>query len=230
MKKILILILLIFITGCSSKLNINNEINSIKYNNNNIYYQDYDTIINDLNSIKWNCVKNDNNYTESNLIINTKDSIINFYFSNNYYMEYKNNNKYCYTKNKKVVKKLKNNLDNLINKYKNTNFIELELVDNYDYDEKEAIIKLNKSNSYLVLDVNEDIYNFKIHQIEKNNGAIQEIDLLYDSEFIDKKILIRIDKNNINNYKINFKNKYNYDFEIFLNYNENVFTYEIKTK
>ena len=184
MKKILILILLFFITGCSSKLNINNEINSIKYNNNNIYYQDYDTIINDLNSIKWNCVKNDNNYNESNLIINTKDSIINFYFSNNYYMEYK----------------------------------------------KEAIIKLNKSNSYLVLDVNEDIYNFKIHQIEKNNGAIQEIDLLYDSEFIDKKILIRIDKNNINNYKINFKNKYNYDFEIFLNYNENVFTYEIKTK
>ena len=230
MKKILILILLFFITGCSSKLNINNEINSIKYNNNNIYYQDYDTIINDLNSIKWNCVKNDNNYNESNLIINTKDSIINFYFSNNYYMEYKNNNKYCYTKNKKVVKKLKNNLDNLINKYKNTNFIELELVDNYDYDEKEAIIKLNKSNSYLVLDVNEDIYNFKIHQIEKNNGAIQEIDLLYDSEFIDKKILIRIYKNNINNYKINFKNKYNYDFEIFLNYNENVFTYEIKTK
>ncbi len=230
MKKILILILLIFITGCSSKLNINNEINSIKYNNNNIYYQDYNIIINDLNSIKWNCVKNDNNYNESNLIINTKDSIINFYFSNNYYMEYKNNNKYCYTKNKKVVKKLKNNLDNLINKYKNTNFIELELVDNYDYDEKEAIIKLNKSNSYLVLDVNEDIYNFKIHQIEKNNGAIQEIDLLYDSEFIDKKILIRIDKNNINNYKINFKNKYNYDFEIFLNYNENVFTYEIKTK
>lgn len=230
MKKILILILLIFITGCSSKLNINNEINSIKYNNNNIYYQDYNIIINDLNSIKWNCVKNDNNYNESNLIINTKDSIINFYFSNNYYMEYKNNNKYCYTKNKKVVKKLKNNLDNLINKYKNTNFIELELVDNYDYDEKEAIIKLNKSNSYLVLDANEDIYNFKIHQIEKNNGAIQEIDLLYDSEFIDNKILIRIDKNNINNYKINFKNKYNYDFEIFLNYNENVFTYEIKTK
>lgn len=230
MKKILILILLFFITGCSSKLNINNEINSIKYNNNNIYYQDYNIIINDLNSIKWNCVKNDNNYNESNLIINTKDSIINFYFSNNYYMEYKNNNKYCYTKNKKVVEKLKNNLDNLINKYKNTNFIELELVDNYDYDEKEAIIKLNKSNSYLVLDVNEDIYNFKIHQIEKNNGAIQEIDLLYDSEFIDKKILIRIDKNNINNYKINFKNKYNYDFEIFLNYNENVFTYEIKTK
>lgn len=230
MKKILILILLFFITGCSSKLNINNEINSIKYNNNNIYYQDYNIIINDLNSIKWNCVKNDNNYNESNLIINTKDSIINFYFSNNYYMEYKNNNKYCYTKNKKVIKKLKNNLDNLINKYKNTNFIELELVDNYDYDEKEAIIKLNKSNSYLVLDVNEDIYNFKIHQIEKNNGAIQEIDLLYDSEFIDKKILIRIDKNNINNYKINFKNKYNYDFEIFLNYNENVFTYEIKTK
>lgn len=230
MKKILILILLFFITGCSSKLNINNEINSIKYNNNNIYYQDYNIIINDLNSIKWNCVKNDNNYNESNLIINTKDSVMNFYFSNNYYMKYKNNNKYCYTKNKKVVKKLKNNLDNLINKYKNTNFIELELVDNYDYDEKEAIIKLNKSNSYLVLDVNEDIYNFKIHQIEKNNGAIQEIDLLYDSEFIDKKILIRIDKNNINNYKINFKNKYNYDFEIFLNYNENVFTYEIKTK
>lgn len=230
MKKKLILVLLFFITGCSSKLNFNNEINRIKYNNNNIYYQDYDTIINDLNSIKWNCDKKDNNYNESNLIINTKDSIMNFYFSNNYYMEYKNNNKYCYTKNKKVVKKLKNNLDNLINKYKNTNFIELELVDNYDYDEKEAIIKLNKSNSYLVLDVNEDIYNFKIHQIEKNNGAIQEIDLLYDSEFIDKKILIRIDKNNINNYKINFKNKYNYDFEIFLNYNENVFTYEIKTK
>ena len=85
MKKKLILVLLFFITGCSSKLNFNNEINRIKYNNNNIYYQDYDTIINDLNSIKWNCVKNDNNYNESNLIINTKDSIMNFYFSNNYF-------------------------------------------------------------------------------------------------------------------------------------------------
>ena len=45
-----------------------------------------------------------------------------------------------------------------------------------------------------------------------------------------KKILIRIDKKNIGNYKINFKNKYNYDFEIFLNYNENIFSYEIKQK
>ena len=42
MKKKLILVLLFFITGCSSKLNFNNEINRIKYNNNNIYYQDYD--------------------------------------------------------------------------------------------------------------------------------------------------------------------------------------------
>ena len=176
------------------------------------------------------CVKSDNNYNESNLIINTKDSIINFYFSNNYYMEYKNNNKYCYTKNKKVVKKLKNNLDNLINKYKNTDFIKLELIDNYDYEENDTIIKLDKSDSYLVLDVSDDIYNFKIHQIERNNDAIQEIDLVYNNEFINKKILIRIDKKNIGNYKINFKNKYNYDFEIFLNYNENIFSYEIKQK
>ena len=230
MKKILILILLFFITGCSSKLNINNEINSIKYNDNNIYYQDYDTIINDLNSIKWNCDRKDNSYNESNLIINTKDSIINFYFSNNYYMEYKNNNKYCYTKNKKVVKKLKNNLNNLINKYKNTDFIKLELIDNYDYEENDTIIKLDKSDSYLVLDIVDDIYNFKIHQIERNNDAIQEIDLVYNNEFINKKILIRIDKKNIGNYKINFKNKYNYDFEIFLNYNENIYSYEIKQK
>ena len=76
----------------------------------------------------------------------------------------------------------------------------------------------------------DDVYNFKIHQIERNNDAIQEIDLVYDSEFIDKKILIRIDKNNISNYKINFKNKYNYDFEIFLNYNKNTFSFEIKQK
>lgn len=230
MKKILILILLFFITGCSSKLNINNEINSIKYNDNNIYYQDYDTIINDLNSIKWNCDRKDNNYNESNLIINTKDSIMNFYFSNNYYMEYKNNNKYCYTKNKKVVKKIKNNLDNLINKYKNTDLIKLELIDNYDSEENDTIVKLDKSDSYLVLDIVDDVYNFKIHQIERNNDAIQEIDLVYDNELINKKILIRIDKNNISNYKINFKNKYNYDFEIFLNYNENIFSYEIKQK
>lgn len=230
MKKILVLVLLIFITGCSSKLNFNNEINSIKYNDNNIYYQDYDTIISDLNSIKWNCDRKDNNYNESNLIINTKDSIMNFYFSNNYYMEYKNNNKYCYTKNKKVVKKIKNNLDNLINKYKNADFIKLELIDNYDFEENDTIVKLDKSDSYLVLDIVDDVYNFKIHQIERNNDAIQEIDLVYDNELINKKILIRIDKNNISNYKINFKNKYNYDFEIFLNYNENIFSYEIKQK
>ena len=230
MKKILILVLLIFVTGCSSKLNINNDINSIKYNDNNIYYQDYNTIIHDLNSIKWNCDKKDNNYNESNLIINTKDSIMNFYFSNNYYMEYKNNNKYCYTKNKKVTKKIKDNLDSLINKYKNTNFIKLELVDKYTYDENDTIIKLDKSDSYLVLDIADDIYNFKIHQIEKNNDTIQEVDLVYENEFINKKILIRIDKNNISSYKINLKNKYNYDFEIFLNYNENVFSYEFKAK
>ena len=229
MKKILIL-LLFFITGCSNKLNLNNEINSIKYNDNNIYYQDYNTIINNLNSIKWNCDRKDNNYNESNLIINTKDSIMNFYFSNNYYMEYKNNNKYCYTKNKKVVKKIKNSLDNLINKYKNTDFIKLELIDNYDLEENDTIVKLDKSDSYLVLDIVDDVYNFKIHQIERNSDAIQEIDLVYDNAFINKKILIRIDKNNISNYKINFENKYNYDFEIFLNYNENIFSYEIKQK
>ena len=74
MKKIIIMITLtLLLTGCN-KLEINNNINSITYNNHTIDENDYGNILNYLNRITFYCGKKQD-YNDRSLVINTNEEI-----------------------------------------------------------------------------------------------------------------------------------------------------------
>lgn len=229
MKKIIILIVLtLLLTGCH-KLNINNNITNITYNNHKIDESDYGNILYYLNDITFYCGKKQN-YNNRILLINTNEEIFNFHLSNNYYMEYQKDNKYCYTKKKEVVKNLTTTLDNLINKYKNVDIYNIKYVENYEENNNDFNIRLDKSSSYIVIENTEGINNFKINEIEYIEDTYEEIDLIY-SEFLINKDKVIIRKNLISdpNIKISFINNYGYIVNIIPILNDNNISFKIES-
>lgn len=229
MKKIIIMITLtLLLTGCN-KLNINNNITSITYNNHAIDETDYGNILDYLNSTAFYCGKKQD-YNDRTLVVSTNEEIFNFHLSNNYYMEYQKDNKYCYTKNKEVVKNLVTMLDNLINKYIDINAYNVSYIKDYEKNDNDFNIKLDKSNDYIVINISESISNFRINEIEYTDDNYEEIDLIYSEESIDKNnIIIRKELISNPNIKISFINSYGYTVSIIPELKENIiFNIEIK--
>jgi len=224
MKKIItILGLLTFvleIAGCNQKTFIKEDVINIRYNQYIINTMDYSNIVEILNQLNFYCGKN-KQYDGQNLSISTTNSVINFTLSNNYYMEYQKDNKYCYTKNKEKVKELSFLLEETINKYTNNNFYTIEFIVDYEENNKENNIRLDKGNEYVVIKFNEPITNFKKKEIELKDNLFEEINLLYSQELVNlNTIVIRKKIEKIPNYKISFSNKYGYTFNIIPTYDE----------
>lgn len=219
MKKIYTIIIFAFIlTGCGNKLNLTDDIISINFDKYPIIEEDYEEIRNILNKIKFYCGKK-KNYSGSTLVVSTESTIKNFHISNNYYMEYQNNNKYCYTKDSQKVKNLIFKINNSIEKYTSTSFYNIEFLTDYEENSDDYNIRLDKNNEYIVINNGEAIYNFKINDIEYSNDSFEEINLLYKQELIEpNKIVIRYLVGDNPNYKISFENKYGYLFSIIPTY------------
>lgn len=217
MKKFTILLMLLFI-GCSNKKNINlNNITNIKYNNIEILESDYQSINDLLKQINFSNKEINIDYTNK-LVIVTNNELYNIYLSNNYYIKYEKNDKLYYSKNTKNNKILIDYLESLYTKYTNTNFFNISYIKNYDEND---IIKLDSSDNYILIELHEQIYDFKIHEIDDEN---LDVNLLYENDDIEnKKIAIRKTIDNKNNIRITFKNAYNNTVSIIpiLN-NENV--------
>ena len=217
MKKTLILILLL-LTGCTQNMNIQNVI-SMKYNNTIILEKDYSKIIDYLNKINYSCGKK--KYNNSNLLIlTTNEHIYNIYISADHKIEYQYNDVFC-TANEEIVESLNNYLKDIEFKYSNDSFYSLEYINEYNEKNDDFIIKLDKNNSYLIVNSTYDLYNFKINELDNNI----EVDLLYSKDVIKKgKILIR--KKDINNIKISFETEYNYIITIIPEINNDIITYK----
>lgn len=219
MKKIIFsIIFLLLISGCKQKFQIENDIININYNKYSLEPDDYQQVIDSLSELTFSCVKN-KKYNNSIFSISTTDRVINFNLSTNYYMEYQENNKYCYTKESEKVKNLFFLLNGLVDKYTNTNFYVIEYVNNYSEDNKDINIRLDKSDEYVIIDTNEQITNFKINEIEFKDDYYEEINLLYQKDIIGpNRIVIRYSIEELPNYKISFTNKYGYTFNIIPTY------------
>ena len=229
MKKIIILInLTLLLTGCN-KLNINNNITSMTYNNHKIDETDYGNILDYINDITFYCGKKQN-YNDNTFIINTNEEIFNFHLSNNYYMGYQKDNKYCYTKNKEVVKNLSTTLDGLINKYKNIDIYNTRYIENYEEISNDFNIRLDKSSSYIIIENTNGITNFKINEIEYIDDSYEEINLIYSKNLIDtNNVVIRKDLISNPNIKISFINNYGYSINIIPKLDNNNITFEIES-
>lgn len=232
MKKTVIIIALLLITGCSQKININEEIINITYNQNNILANDYPNVLKTLGKIDFYCGK-EKQYNNKLLSISTTSSVINFTLSNNYYMEYEKDNKYCYTKDKEKVKNLVFLLEETVKRYTSSDFFSIESLNNYQENNEEINIRLDKGNEYVVIKLNEKITYFKINEIEFRDDHFEEINLIYNKEIIDSNtIVIRKKVEKIPKYKISFTNKYGYIFNIIPTYDRitNNIVFEIEVK
>lgn len=224
MKYVFIIMFLLTMTGCSNKKLELDNINLIKYNDTVFINEDYNIIKNDLLKLSFKCHKN-KSVEGKNLQIITNNNLYNIYISNNYYMEFFDNNMYCSTNNKKVENIL-NNLEDLEKKY-NNKFYSITNIQNYNANENDEIIKIDKSDNYLIININDEIYNFTINEIETDNNKYSEINLIYFNEKIDKRNIV-IRNNNFSNIKITFSNKYNYVVEIIPYYENEVLKFKEK--
>ena len=167
---------------------------SIVYNDYNLVEKDYDSIVNMLNEINFSCGKKQS-YEGNVLTITTDTNFYQFHISNNYYMEFQKNDKYCYTKETEKVKNMLNFLNQKLNEYTDLSFFTIYSEINYINNNNDMIIKLDKNDNFIIINTTLPIKNFKINEIEydkKTNNYI-ETDLLYSYEQIknNQTIIIR---------------------------------------
>ena len=223
MKKILILLLIILFSGCTKQNIIINDVLSITYNDNKIVENDYADIIESISKIDFYCGKQRDDDFNNTITITTNKDIYKFNVSNNYYMEYLNNNNYCYTKNSDKVKELSESLKKTIEKYNDISYFTIRNEKGYTVEQDATFVKLDKGNNYIIVNSIYPLYEFKINQIEIKNEEIKEISLLYSAEVIDKKrnIIIRKEVMKNSDFMITFKNQYGYTVNIVPIINDN---------
>lgn len=211
MKKIILLLLTILITGCTSETKLEGEITEIKYNDITIQKSDYKKIKSLLNTTFKNNINKD---LKNQLTIKTKKDIYYYKISDNYI---------CYEEKCSENKKLGNHLKSLQQKYQNTKFYDISYEKNYPKNENEININLDKTSNYIIIKIKGQIKNFKINEIEYDDNTYKDIDLLYEEKLISNQtIAIRKSINyNKPDIRISFSNEYDYNVSIIPEYENN---------
>ena len=209
MRKIILLFIFLCLSGCSKNLEIKGKITEIKYNDVLINSKDYDKVI-DLINKDYN--KNEDKDLVNRLTIKTTKDI--YYFS-------LDNENIKYGDKSSKNDSLNIYLQDLTKKYTNKDFFTIDYMKNYESNNDDETILLDKTSNYIVINFGKKVSNFKINEIEEENGKFSDIDLLYTLKDVDNKVIIRktidYDKPNI---RISFKNEYGYTFSIIPFYND----------
>ena len=209
MRKIILLFIFLCLSGCSKNLEIKGKITEIKYNDVLINSKDYDKVI-DLINKDYN--KNEDKDLVNRLTIKTTKDI--YYFS-------LDNENIKYGDKSSKNDSLNIYLQDLTKKYTNKDFFTIDYMKNYESNNDDETILLDKTSNYIVINFGKKVRNFKINEIEEENGKFSDIDLLYTLKDVDNKVIIRktidYDKPNI---RISFKNEYGYTFSIIPFYND----------
>ena len=219
MKKIILILCILLITGCSKEFKIEGDIKEIKYNDLTILEDEYNNI-KDLINIEFEENKNIKN-PNNKLTIKTDKDIYYYTLSDKYliYDEY-------YAENKKLLPYL----NGIKDKYHNTNFYTIDYIKNYDPSDSNINISLDKTSNYIIIKLTDKIKNFKINEIEYDD-KYNDIDLLYSEENVssDSIIIKKTVPYNAPDIRISFENIYNYSISIIPTYNKLTEEYEFIT-
>lgn len=218
MKKVILFLTIFILTGCNNKkLNINNdEITKINYNDIIIINEDYNQITTYLNQLNFKTTNK--SLSNNNFTITTINDIIKFEIKDNKILYNLNDNTYQST-NKEIIDLITENLKNIESIYENNSFYTVENDNTYQPNDNDLQIKLDNSDEYTIIKTTQNLYNFKIHKIERNNNTYSDIDLLYDINEIQSDKIIAIRYLPIENIRITFETKYNYIISIIPNIN-----------
>lgn len=209
MKKfIYIALLVLFISGCVNKVDIKGTITEIKYNDTIILKEDYDKVTKLLSNTFYN---SDSKNLNDSLTIKT-DKDIYFYKVSDEYVGYGNG----VSSNDKLGSLLKN----LEIKYNDTSFYDINYSKSYESKDNDVNVLLDKTSNYIVINFNKDIKNFKINELEFIDGKYQEVDLLYERNYIGgNQVVIRKSINYEKpDIKISFENSYGFKISIIPQY------------
>ena len=216
MKKLLIFLCIFLICGCQKSLEINGKITEIKYNDVLIAESDFESIEKLINK---SYDKNEEKDLANKLTIKTNKDIYYFSLSDD---EIKYGGKVA--KNTE----LNNYLRDLTDKYTNMNFYTIDYMKNYEANSDEKSILLDKTSNYIIINFGKKVMNFKINEIEEENGKFSDIDLLYNMDSVNEgKVIIRksIDMS-IPDIRISFENEYGYSISIIPIYDDGKVQFE----
>ena len=110
-------------------------------------------------------------------------------------------------------------------------FYTIDYMKNYEANNDEKTILLDKTSNYIVINLGEKVRNFKINEIEQANDKYSDVDLVYSSDNIDEStVIIRKSINyDIPDMRISFENKYGYVVSIIPRYNNDTDKIEFDT-
>ena len=225
MKQYLLIIIIciytFFSTGCTNNLTLKkNEILEIKFDNLILLKEDYSDIISLLN--KLNFSKRDvNTKFNHKLLLSTKNDFYQVSLSDKNIISYTKKHITYYSSNKNTIKKLRNKLSKIKQRYKDKSFYKINYTTNYTENNSDKIIKIDHVNQYFKLKSEIPIIELKIHKVEKKENIYQDIDLVYQTENIQKNktIVIRMNpQKDYFKYRITFKNKYGFTTSIIPTY------------
>ncbi len=219
MRKVIWLLCVFLLCGCSKTLEIQGKITEIKYNDVLINEKDYDEVKKLINTT-YN--KNDDKDFSNKLTIKTTDDIYYFSLSDD---ELKYDGKVADNT------ELNTYLQDLTKKYTSKDFYTIDYMKNYEANSDEQTVLLDKTSNYIVINFGEKVTNFKINEIEEENDKYMDIDLLYSEESVNEsQIIIRKSVNYESpDIRISFENKYGYIVSIIPTYNIEKDTVEFKT-
>jgi len=204
MKKILLILIIITLTGCTTKVKLEGEITEIKYNDITIKEKDYKSVKNLLNKEYKNNLNKD---LKNTLTIKTKKDIYYYKISDNYV---------CYEGKCNENKKLSKYLNNLKNKYYDTKFYNISYDNTHEKNDDDINIALDKTSNHIIIKIKNQIKDFKINEIEYKDDTYKDIDLLYEEKLISNRTIairksISYEKPDI---RISFSNEYGYNISI----------------
>ena len=219
MRKIIVVLAIFLLVGCSNTLDINGKITEIKYNNILINEEDFEKVKNLINNT---FEKDEDRDLANKLTIKTTNDIYYFSLSDD---ELKYGGKVADNT------KLNTYLHDLTKKYTDRDFYTIDYMKNYEANSNEQIILLDKTSNYIVINFGEKVTNFKINEIEDKNDKYMDIDLLYSEEGVNKRQIIIRKSINLESpdIRISFENKYGYIVSIIPTYNIEKDTVEFKT-
>jgi len=214
MKKVLILVVIFLLVGCSKteKLNIK-ALAYFQYDNIILADEQLLDICPLLNNISFSKEKINDNFNNYIYLV-TNDKILELFVSNNYNMMLIDNGVRYYSHDVKQVNILINYLQNIKDIYTNDKFYTVKIVDNYVANDNDVYINLNESNYYIVIKSQINIFNFKIVATSNIEEQINDSKELYNNDYVEKnkKIVIRINKpDSLTSYQISFDTPYGYN-------------------
>lgn len=222
MRRIIILLCIFLLCGCSKSLDINGDITEIKYNDIYINKNDFKKVRNLINK---SYDKKEEKDLSNKLTIKTNEDI--YYFS-------LNDNEIKYDGKVAKNKELNNFLQKLTDKYTNKDFYTIDYMKNYEANSDEKTVLLDKTSNYIVINFGKKVINFKINEIEIEDDKFTDIDLLYSADNVNEgKVIIRKSINmDVPDIRISFENEYGYNISIIPVYSDDKveFKTEFKTK